>query len=91
MIGRNSSDASRSIALRERRSKPDACQDGAVGGDAVLRDQQQELGKEHVDVGGGIEFSEVAGEGRAEVARIGLPGMKLGVAEAQAGGGIRLG
>jgi hypothetical protein len=70
----------------------DGCQDsGAFRGDAILGDQQQESGKKHVDVGGGLEFGELAGEGRADVGGIGLAGVELGVAKTEAGTGIELG
>ena len=60
---------------------------GAARGDAVLHDQDQELGKELVDLVGGLEIVELEQEvgGEVDVNGLGRLDLQCGMAKAEAG------
>jgi len=60
---------------------------GTARGDAVLREEDHEFGEEIMNLGGGVELGEVAGEGGGEVAvgGIGLLILEAGMAKAETG------
>ena len=61
---------------------------GAPRGDAVLGEEEEEIGEELVDVRGGVESSELADEVGGEVGGIAFLLLKLGVTEAEAGSSV---
>jgi len=60
---------------------------GAARGNAVLGEQDHEFGEEVMNLGGGVELAEQAGEGGGEVGvgGIGLPILKARMAKAESG------
>jgi len=60
---------------------------GAARGDAVLSEEDHEFGEEVMNLGGGVELGEVAGEGGGEVGvgGIGLLLLEAGMAKAETG------
>jgi len=83
--------AAGAFPLNERqRAKQEAADIGddgsAPGRDAVLREEENELGEEAVDLLGGGEVREIASEGGAEVGFFAELGAEEGVTEAEAGG-----
>jgi len=61
---------------------------GATRGDAVLHEEDGELGEEIVDLRGGFEFRELAVEIRGEINGVRFRGGRPGVAEAAGGVGV---
>jgi hypothetical protein len=61
---------------------------GAACGDAVLRKQAEEIGEDLVEVGGGLEFSELAEEGDGEVGFLEAAGAGVDVFGAETGGDV---
>jgi hypothetical protein len=61
---------------------------GAARGDAILGEQDEQLGEDLVDVGGGGELGELADQVRGEVGDFKALKVKLGMAEAEAGVGV---
>jgi hypothetical protein len=58
---------------------------GATRGDAVLREEQEKFGEKLIDVGGGVEFSDVGGEFVSEIHdRVGGR-LEMGVGTAEKG------
>lgn len=64
---------------------------GAARGDAVLGEEDEELGEDLVDVGGGGKLAEIAGEVGGEVGRVGGWRPKVDVVFAEIGRGVREG
>ena len=62
---------------------------GAARGDAVLNQEDGDLGEEGVNAGGGLESGEQAEEGGGEVFVAGAQELAPIVAETQAGGGVQ--
>jgi hypothetical protein len=93
MIGRIPSDASPSIALRERRSKLQVPARAEAGLAAMqfCATRSKSLERNMSMSAADLEFGKFAGEGRAKIARIRLPGMKLAVVETEVGAGIKEG
>ncbi len=60
----------------------------AARGDAALGEKKEEFGEEGIDVGGGSELDQSAGEVGGEVGDIAFLLQKLGVTEAEEGAGV---
>ncbi len=58
---------------------------GAARGDAAFGDEDEESGKELVDLGGRLECGELPEEIGGEVVRVGLDGLRPGVPETETG------
>lgn len=61
----------------------------AAAGDAVLDEEECELGEELIDLNGGFEVREGVAEGGGEVDSVGLGVLERGMTETEAGAGIQ--